>query len=188
RSRRKAVAAGPTQHFIDGDLVGPGRIEAEDLGAQRGSDLRIAVSIAQFFADLEAAEGLALILGRTVPDGIRSPEHVVLAPVLEELAKRVSGGVRVAHQVAPGAAELRIDIAVGPEVILHHGLDERIDALVAIGPEFALRLARYEARVIDEKVHVRKAPRHHANVIAEGMFIGLRPEGQTLVNADVLDA
>src|SRR5919108_2334566 len=47
-------------------------VETEHLGAQFPCHLRIAVFLAQLVRDLERAEGLDLVLGRAIPDGVRA--------------------------------------------------------------------------------------------------------------------
>jgi len=81
-----AVGSSVLLHFIGADCVGPGRVYPKDLGADRRSDLRVAVLRASFGRNLESAKRLDLVLGRAVPDGVGAPEHVVLAAILEELA------------------------------------------------------------------------------------------------------
>ena len=41
------------------------------------------------------------------------------------------GALWIAHEQVPGAAELRIHVAVPRHVVLDDGLDQRIDAFVA---------------------------------------------------------
>src|SRR5687767_5948736 len=72
--------------FIRTDRINPGGVEPEDLGAQRRSNLGIAVLGAQFWRDLKSAERLDLVLWRAVPDRIGAPEHVVLAAIFHQLA------------------------------------------------------------------------------------------------------
>src|SRR5438874_2082340 len=107
---RDAVAGGVLLDVVGGEAVDLGGVAAEDLGAEVGSDLGVAVSLAQGGGDLEGAEGLDLVLGRAVPDGVGAPEDVVGAAVLDELAHRVRGLLGVAHEEAPGAAELCINV------------------------------------------------------------------------------
>src|ERR1041385_2508765 len=95
------------------EAVDPGGVAAEDLRAQLGGDFGVAVSLAQSGRDLECAEGLDLVLGRAVPDGVGAPQDVVGAAVLDELADRVRRLLRVAHQEAPGAAELCVHVRAG---------------------------------------------------------------------------
>src|SRR6267378_3315981 len=174
--------------FLDvggGEAVDPGGVAAEDPGAQLGGDFGVAVFLAQGGRDLKGAEGLDLVLGRAVPDGVGAPEDVVGAAVLDELADPMRRLVRVAHQEAPGAAELGVYVrARGNVVFLQRG-DQGVDAVVA-GRVSLLRNAGDEAGVVDEEVDVGKALGDDADVAALAVLVGAVAEGQALVHGDVL--
>src|SRR5690606_41338848 len=108
-----------------------------------------------------------------------------ISAVLEELAEGVGGAVRIAHQEAPGAAELGVHVAVRRHLVVDERFHERVDAVAG---SFALvrplRLAGHEARVIDDEIDVRVALRHDADVVALAVLVGSRPERQALVDAD----
>src|SRR5215475_4989693 len=186
---RDAIAPGVLSDLRGADPVHLRRVEAEHLRADRRSDLRIAVLRAQLGRDLEGAERLDLILGRPVPDRVGAPEHVVLTAVPEELAEPVRGLLRVAHQKAPGAPELGVDVAPRRDAVLDERADERVDA-VALGARIVGPLGRLgdEARVIDEEAHVGEALRDDADVAALAVLVGLFPEREPLVHADHLHA
>src|SRR5262249_51463845 len=144
---------------------------------------------AQFGRDLESAKCLDLVLWRAVPDGVGAPEHVVLAAVFHEFAERMCSVVRVAHEKAPGAAELGVNVAVRLDAVFHQRADKGVDAVARAAPGVgALGDASDETRVIDEKAHVRKALRRNADVAALAVLVGLTAEGQSLVHADHLPA
>src|SRR5262245_2546954 len=88
----------------------------------------------QFGGDLECAKRLDLILWRAVPDRISAPEHVVLAAILEKLAERMRRTVGVAHEEAPRAAELGIDIGVWLDTVIDQRADEGVDAVTCAAP------------------------------------------------------
>src|SRR5262245_25895193 len=184
---RYGVAASAELHLLGGDPVGSHRVQAEDLRAQLRRDLRVAVLLAQFRRDLEGAERLDLVLRRAVPNRIRAPEHVVRTNVLQELAEPMRGLRRVAHQEAPGAAELRVDVRPGAESAFLERADQRIDAVGGRAVWLLLDLG-HEPRVINEEADVREALCDRADVAALAVLIGLRPERQALVHADDLDA
>src|SRR5215471_2715453 len=92
------------------NLVNAKRVASEDLRAESRRDPLVAVLVGELRGDLEAAEGLDLILGRAVPDRIRTPEHVVLPHVLDELAERMGRRIRIAHEEPPGRPQLGIDV------------------------------------------------------------------------------
>ena len=75
------VRSGMLFHLVGADPVDPGRVQAEDLRAQRRGDLGIAVLRTQLGRDLKSAKRLDLVLWRAVPDGVGALEHVVLAAV-----------------------------------------------------------------------------------------------------------
>ena len=131
-------------------------ILAEYLALQRRRELGIAVLLAQLRGDLERAKRVDLVLRRAVPDAVGAPEHVVLADGLDELAQRVRRARRIAHQEAPGRAELGVDVRARLHVVLRERVHERVHALVAVRRVArAFRLPRHEARVVDEELHVR---------------------------------
>ena len=97
--------------------------------------------------------------------------------------------VGLAHEKAPGAAELGVNVAVRFDAVLDERADERVDAVARAAPAVgALRYAGDETRVIDEKAHIRKALRHDADVAALAVLVGLLAEWQTLVHADYFHA
>src|SRR5262245_2225286 len=132
----------------------------------------------QFGGDLECAKRLDLILRRAVPDRISAPEHVVLAAILEELAERMRRAVGVAHEEAPRAAELGIDIAVRFDTVLNQRADESVNAVARAAPGVgALGNSGNETSMIDEETHIRKALRHDSNVTALAVLVRLLAEG-----------
>src|ERR671931_1324840 len=166
-----------------------GAVQAEDLRPEPRRHFRVAVFVAQLSADLESAEGLDLVLRRAVPDRVGAPEHVVLAAVLDELAKRVRRVFGVAHEEAPGAAELRVDVGVRRDAVLDERAHQRVDAVALRRGIVGLLLhAGDEARVVDQELDVRKALRHDADIAALAVLVGLRAEGQALVHAHHLHA
>jgi hypothetical protein len=104
--------------FSRSKAVNLGGVQAEDLGAQGRGDFRIAEALAQARRDLESAEGLDLVLGRAVPDGVGAPEDVVGPAVADQLSEGVRGMFGLAHQEAPGAAELGVDVAPRLHLVL----------------------------------------------------------------------
>ncbi len=56
------------EDFAHVDAVGLSRVQSEDLGAQPGGHLRIAIPNLKFLRNLEGAERLDLILGQISPD------------------------------------------------------------------------------------------------------------------------
>ena len=110
------------------DTVDASPIEAEHLLLERRRKLRVAVRLNQCRRDLKASEGLDLVLRRAVPKCVRAPEHIILADVRKELAKKVRGSGRIAHDVAPGRAKLGIDVGVPADAVNLHRLDQSIDA------------------------------------------------------------
>src|SRR5262245_17238203 len=98
-------------HFVGADRIDPGGVQPENLGTQGRSDLSVAVLCPQLGRDLKSAKCLDLILGRTIPDGVCAPEHVILTAVLDELAQRMRRAVGITHEEAPGTAELSVNIA-----------------------------------------------------------------------------
>jgi hypothetical protein len=84
-----AVGPGVLLDFRGADRVGAGRVQPEDLGAERRGDFRVAVPGAQLGRDLKGPKGLDLVLGRAVPNGVGAPENIVLPAILEELSERV---------------------------------------------------------------------------------------------------
>src|SRR5439155_13507837 len=85
-------------------------VESEQLGLARLRQRRIAEALLQLRADLEGAQRLDLILRRAVPDGVRAPQHVVLAHETQELAEEVGGLGRVAHRLPPRRSDVRVDV------------------------------------------------------------------------------
>src|SRR6476620_12042699 len=94
------------------DAIDARPIETEHLLLKRRRELGIAVRLDQRRHDLKTSEGLDLVLRRAVPECVCAPQHIILTDVLEELAKKVSGSGRIAHDVAPGRAKFGIDIGV----------------------------------------------------------------------------
>ena len=104
----------PLRHV---DAVDASAVEAEHLLLERRRELRVAVRLDQRGRDLKASEGLDLVLGRAVPECVGPPQHIVLADMLEKFAKKVRGRGRIAHDVAPGGAELGIDVGVPADAV-----------------------------------------------------------------------
>ena len=100
-------------NFREMDVVGLGRVEPEHLGAQRRGDFRIAVLLAQLLAIWKVRNAWIWSCGE--PYQMESVPHSTLfsPQVLQQLAQGVRRAVRIAHQKAPGAAQLGIDVAVG---------------------------------------------------------------------------
>src|SRR6266545_6163360 len=169
---RDAVGTSMFLYLVGADRVDAGRIQAEDLGAQRRSDLRIAVHRAQLGRDLESAKRLDLILRRAVPDGVGAPEHVVLAAIFDELAERMGRAGGIAHKKAPGTAELGVNIAVWLDTVLDQRADEGVDAVARAAPGVgALGDTGDKTRVIDEEAHIREALGHDADVAALAVLV-----------------
>src|SRR5262249_61802031 len=97
--------------------------------------------------------------------------------------------VRVAHEKAPGAAELGVNVAIRLDTVLHQRADKGVDAVArAASAVGTLGEAGDETRVIDDEAHVRKALRHNADVAALAMLVVLTAEVQSLVHAGHLPA
>src|SRR5436190_3243550 len=186
---RDRVALRVFLHFLGAQRIDLRTVQSEDLRAQRGRDLRVTVLSAQLRSDLERAERLDLVLRRAVPDRVRAPQHVVLAGVLEQLANAVCSRLGVAHQEAPGAAELGVDVRVRLDAVLDERAYERVDTVTLRIVVVRLLLhGRHESRVIDQERDVGEALRYNADVAALAMLVRLLAEGQALVHADHLDA
>src|SRR5688572_7673427 len=107
------VAGGVALDLGRSKAVDPRGVQAEDLRPQGGGDLGVAVALPERGGGLERPERLDLVLRRAVPDRVGPPEDVIGAAGADQLAKRVRGLFRLAHQVAPGAAELGINVRTG---------------------------------------------------------------------------
>src|SRR5688572_807835 len=179
------VGAGVLLHFLGTYGVDARRVQTEDLGAQRRRNFGIAVHRAQLRRDLESAKRLDLVLRRTVPDRVGAPQHVVLTAILDELAERMRRAVGIAHEKAPGAAELGINVAVRLDPVLDQRADERVDAVARATPrKRALRDTGDKTRVVNEEAHIRETLGDDADVAALAVLVGLLAEGQSLVHAD----
>src|SRR5918999_3845956 len=77
--RSDAIARDDLLHFGGGDAVHLRRVQAEDLGAQRGGDFRIAESFPIGVRYLKRSERHDLVLRRAVPDRVGAPKHVVFS-------------------------------------------------------------------------------------------------------------
>src|SRR6266851_4326445 len=154
------IGRGPAQRGRGVDAIDLGAAEAEDFGLELRRQRRIAVALAQAIVDGEAAEGLELVLRRAVPDRIGAPEHTVLADMAQQLAQRMRRRGRVAHEEAPRAAELGIDIAVGRDAVVDQRLDQAADAALGMRRvERTLAPADLEARMVDDEADVGIKPR-----------------------------
>ena len=179
------VAASIFFYFLGADRINLRRVEPKNLGAELWRDFGIPIFRAQFGRDLECAECLDLILWRAIPDGVRAPEDVVLAAILQEFAQRMRRRFRVAHQEAPGAAKFGINITVGRYAVLDERTDQGIDAIIcAPALEGAFRNGGDETRVIDQESNVGEAFGDDTDIAALAMFVGLFTEGQPLMDAD----
>ena len=142
--------------------------------------------LSQRRVNVEAAEGLDLVLRGTIPDRVGAPEHIVLADVLQELAQEVRGGGRIAHDKTPGRAELGVDVGVAADAIVLDRLDQGVDAARGMrGIIGTLSGARLVARVVNDEVHVGVEPGGAADVGAPSQFLGKAREQQALMDADV---
>src|SRR5437660_10009200 len=184
---RDAVAGGVFLDVGGAQAVDLGGVAAEDLGAEFGGDFAVTVLLPQYGGDLKGAEGLDLVLGRAVPDGVGAPQDVVGAALLDQLADRVGRLLGVAHQEAPGAAELGVYVRSRGDVVFLQRRDQGVDA-VAPRRVGLLRDACHEPGVVDKEVDVGKALRDDADVAALAVLVGLAAEGQALVHGDVLHA
>src|SRR5712692_7769628 len=145
------IGRGPAERGRGVDAIDLGDAEAEDFGLELRRQRRIAVALAQAIVDGEAAEGLELVLRRAVPDRIGAPEHTVLADMAQQLAQRMRRRGRVAHEEAPRAAELGIDIAVGREALVD------ADGADAEGPRL-LDEGEADPRVVEIPALAARAP------------------------------
>src|SRR5688572_7792552 len=183
------VGAGVLLHLLRADRIDSTRVQPENLGAQRRCDLGVAVLVAQFRRNLKSAKRLDLILGRAVPNRIGAPQHVVLAAILYQLAQCMRRAVPVAHEKAPGAAELGVNVAVGFDLVFDQRADESVDTVAgAAAIEGALGNSGNKTRVVDEKTYIRKTLGDNADVAALTVLVGLLTERQTLLHADHLHA
>lgn len=101
----------------------------------------------------------------------------------------IGGPGRVAHQAAPTAAELRVDVQVRADAALLKRANQHVDAVAAgiLDAGFLLDLGD-EAGVADQEAHVREALRARPNVAALAVLVRLLPERQAFMQADHLDA
>ena len=114
------------------------------------------------------------------------PQSTLFSPqYLRSLPSACAALVGVAHEKAPGAAELGVNVAVRFDAVLDQRANERIDAVARAAPAVgALRYAGDKPRVIDQETHIRKAFRHDPDVAALAVLVGLLAERQSLVHAD----
>src|SRR5260221_2537063 len=180
---------GPAQRSGGVDAIDLGAAEAEDLGLEVRRQRGIAVALAQLAVHGEAAERLELVLGRAVPDRIGAPEHTVFTDMAQQLAQRMRRRGRVAHEEAPRAAELGIDIAVGRDAVVDQRLDQAVDAALGMRRvERPLAPAGLEAGMVDDEADVGIKPRDAADIDTARVMLGHAGEGQALVDADGADA
>src|SRR5262245_48887014 len=184
RSDRIGVRLPPPLRYVD--TVDPGAIEAEHLLLEHRRELRVAVRLSQHRVNLEAAEGLDLVLRVTIPDRVGAPEHIVLADVLQEFAQEVRGGGRIAHDKTPGRTELGVDVGVAADAVVLDRLDQGVDAARGVrGIIGSLSGTRLVARMVDDEVHVGVEAGRAADVGAASKFLGKAPEQQAFMDADV---
>ena len=143
RCRRDGVAR---QVLVAARRPAPDRscsaLRPNTFARDRRRDLRDSRASRGTRRDLERAERLDLVLRGAVPDRVGAPQHVVLAEVREQLAERVRGRVRIAHQEAPGRAELGVDVAALAEAAVAQARDQRVDAVGALRVVRAFGLVR----------------------------------------------
>src|SRR5262245_10077046 len=80
RSDRISVRLAPPLRHVD--AVDPRPIETEHLLLEHWRELRVAMRLSQHRVNLEAAEGLDLVLRGTIPNRVGAPENIFLADVL----------------------------------------------------------------------------------------------------------
>src|SRR4029078_13221882 len=96
---------------------------------------------------------------------------------------------RLAHEKTPGAAELGVHVAVGFDPVLDQRANKRVDAVArAASGGGALRNHGNKTGAIDEKLHIREAFGHHANVATLTVLVGFAPERHPFLQADYFGA
>src|SRR5439155_24994731 len=87
------------------------RVAPENLFLRLAGERAIAVLLDQSVWHLESPAPLDLPLGRTVPDRVRPPEHVICPERSDDLAQEMRADCRRRrHQLPEGRAQLQIDV------------------------------------------------------------------------------
>ena len=94
-----------------------GCVESENLRFDGVGEFRVTESVLKLIRDREGAEGLQLGLWRSVPDGVRTPEHTVFADALQQFPEGVGGGRRVPQHLTPDCADVDPDVAVRRDAV-----------------------------------------------------------------------
>ena len=138
----------------------------------------------QLIWNLKSPKRLDLPLGRTVPDRVRPPEHVICPERFDDLAQEMRADCRRRrHQLPEGRAQLHIDVS-DPRLRPFH--------LAELGGPRDLSGSRKgllngtgskKPGVVDQKVDVREIF-GRLDQIAGMVVVRHRPQWQSLVDAD----
>src|SRR5688572_15211944 len=118
---------------------------------------RVVMLFDQGVRNLEAAKRFDLPLRRSIPDRVRSPQHVIITACLQDLAEEVrTDQWMTGHQLTEGRAKLHIDVAHARMRLLHSAEFSRPGYLAGLGEHLVNGLSALHAGMVDEKIDVRK--------------------------------